>query len=180
MVNTRLFLEMVHKNNSTTGQQFISKHAVSYGWMHTMIEYTQLSAQKHTKGATLCLFLTSLTVSIYLIFPLMPTVFCYLSLAFICPSLLCLFLYHFILSITLSCPWLSSLVLCSVCSYYHLWLFFFFICLPSLLYLHCVLIYYRYKGVNLCVCVQGKVIILRKRGQEARVCMRVLRKRIKW
>lgn len=52
--------------------------------------------------------------------------------------ILCLYLsyssvFH-LLPLTLSCPWLLSLILCSVCSYYHLG--FFYTCCPSFLYLH--------------------------------------------
>lgn len=76
-------------------------------------------------------------------YPLAPSLllFSVLSLAFICLSLfVSVFSYitfSFILSTSLylvSCPWLSPLALCSVCSYYHPCLFY--ICLPSLLYLH--------------------------------------------
>lgn len=90
-----------------------------------------------------------------------------LSLAFFCPSLS--LRLSLVPSLFLSvCPGLGSPPLCSALSVPIIICGFLFlsICLPPLLYLHFMLIYYRYDGAYLCACAHAEVCgqLLKKRG----------------
>lgn len=147
------------------GPQFMSStqvHIDSGKWLKLTDWNTHNRVHKNTQKVTHYSYSPFLSLfppnSFFSLISIQLLLYSLLSLALIHPSLLCLCFYHFLLhSFYLSVLPLALIPRTLLCLFLLSSAAFLYICPPSLLHLHCVLIYYRYKGAYLCVCAHGEV-----------------------